>query len=127
MGHTALDFKYKSSERIVLMVHAFLGCDTVSQVYGADKDKLLKSDKLMDLCRNASGAFYTMSSTKVEVVAPRENHYLGYITERVVYLNQLRYKIFMQKHSGKPAISLSICHQQQVLQHVYCVYHQIET
>lgn len=60
MGHTALDFKYKSSGRIVLMVHAFLGYGTVSQVHGTDKDKLLKSDKLMDLCRNASGACYTM-------------------------------------------------------------------
>ena len=64
-------------------MHALLGCGTVSQIYGVGKDKIIRSDKLMDLCRNASGAFYGMSSTKAKVVAPGENYYLGYTTERV--------------------------------------------
>ena len=75
VGQTALDFKYRSNERIVLMVHPFLGCGTVSQIYGVGKDKILRSDRLMDLCRNASCACYGMSSTKAKVVAPRENYY----------------------------------------------------
>ena len=48
-------------------MHAFLGCDTVSKIYGIGKDEITKSPKLIDICDEVAPVFYNFISDMLEV------------------------------------------------------------
>ena len=50
----------------MLLIHAVLGCDTVSRIYGIGKDKI-KSPKLVKICCDVALIFYNHLSSKLDI------------------------------------------------------------
>ena len=45
----------------ILLIHAFLGCNTVFRIYGIGIDKITKSPKLLNICCDLPPTFYNQS------------------------------------------------------------------
>ena len=45
-------------EEVILLIHAFLGCDTVSRICGIGKNRITKSPKLVSICCDGAPIFY---------------------------------------------------------------------
>ena len=64
--------KEAGMQDIILMMHAFLGCDQTSRVYGVGKGKIVKNKKHREACRQAAALFYAYSSTSKNIKAAGE-------------------------------------------------------
>ena len=42
---------------VILIIHALLGCEAVFRIYGIGKDKITKSPKLVNICRDVAPIF----------------------------------------------------------------------
>ena len=58
---------------LILFVHAFFGCDTVSQLHGIAKDKIFKNERLKPPCLKASEIFFSSASTKSQIAKAGED------------------------------------------------------
>ena len=115
---------------IFLLVHAFLGCDTVSQIYGIVKNKTLKSEKLLSLCYDIAGVFYNSAATKPAVENAGEKLLLGIYNKRgIKCLNILRKTVFLEKVSGTTVVKPESLPptKESASQHSYRAFHQIRT
>ena len=64
------------SQDYILLAQAFLGCDTISRIYGLQKERVLKIDKMKEACKYASLVFYDSSSKKEDIEKAGENFLL---------------------------------------------------
>ena len=114
---------------IILLTHAFLGCDTTSRIYGIGKDKIIRSTKLQEVCRDAADIFYSANATKEQVQEEGEMLLLNLLNRpTMASLNEARGKIFMEKVDGKQVVkpeSLPPNVDEGTL-HFYRVYHTIQ-
>ena len=86
----------------ILLIHAFLGCDTVSRIYGISKDKITKFPKLFNICSDFPPMFYDDLSTKLNIQEAGQKLSLGLHNQvNIELLNTLRLKIFMGKFARK--------------------------
>ena len=109
--------------------HAFLGCDTVSQIYGIAKNKILKSEKLLCLRYDVAGVFYNSVATKPAVEKAGEKLLLGIYNKKGIHcLNILRQKVFMEKVAGTTVVKPESLPptKDSASQHIYCGFHQIQ-
>ena len=89
----------------ILLQHTFLGCDTVSRIFGIGKSKLMSNTHLLTLCKEATKIFYSAESTKEEIENTGVKLLLAiYNKSNVDSLNKLRYKTFMDKIRGTNAV-----------------------
>ena len=87
----------------ILLIYTFLGCDTVSRIYGIDKDKITKCRKLVNICCDVAPIFYNYFSSKLGIQEAGGKFLLGlYKRVNMGSLNKLRHKIFVEKVAGKP-------------------------
>ena len=115
---------------MILFIHAFFGCDTVSQLHGIAKDKVFKNDRLKPPCLKASKVFYSIESTKSQIVKSGENFLLSiYNKKDISCLNKLRYKIFMEKVAARNVVTPQSLPptRDSAYHHFFRVYHQIQT
>ena len=85
----------------VLLQHAFLGCDTVSRIFGIGKDKIMNCNRLLVLCKEVSVPFYSPCSTKRDIEDAGMKLFGIYNRKKFTCLNKLRYKMFMENICGK--------------------------
>ena len=86
----------------ILLIYTFLGCDTVSRIYGIDKDKITKCRKLVNICCDVAPIFYNYFSSKLDIQEAGGKFLLGFYKRvNMGSLNKLRHKIFMEKVAGK--------------------------
>lgn len=114
----------------VLLQHAFLGCDTVSRIFGIGKDKIINNKRVLSLCQEVSKPFYSPHATKAEIEDAGIKLLLGiYNRKSFTCLNKLRFKIFMEKISGKNAVKPEQLPptMDSAKQHFLRVYHQLQT
>ena len=113
----------------ILLQHAFLGCDTVSRVFGMGKGKIMDTPRLRELCISLAPIFYSSTSSKEEIEEAGLKMMLALYNSKIPTLNKLRYKVFMEKvtgaHSIKP-VSLPPT-EDAARQHFLRAYHQIQT
>ena len=102
----------------ILFLHAVLGCDTTSHLYGIGKGTSLKKFKLSQHFREQAKVFATESATPKEISTAGEQAlvilYNGTPGESLDYL---RYKRFYEKFlQTLPAFTHKPCHPLQLLQ-----------
>ena len=115
---------------IILLVHAFLGCDTVSQIYGIAKNKIVKSQKLLSLCYDVYNVFYNSAATKAQVEKAGGRLLLGIFNKKGIQcINILRQKVFMEKVAGTTVVKPESLPptKDSASQHSYRAFHQIQT
>ena len=114
---------------IILLTHAFLGCDTTSRFFGIGKDKIIKSTKLQEVCRDAAEIFYSANATKEQVQKEGERLLLNLLKRpTMASLNEARGKIFMEKVDGKQVVKPEslLSNVDEGTLHFYRVYHTIQ-
>ena len=113
----------------LLFLHAFLGCDTTSRIYGIGKGSILKKFKDSVSLQQAAIIFNDPNSTHSQVQDAGEKALVAiYGGKKTENLNMLRFR----KYSEKVATSLSHC-DPKVLPptaaaakfHSYCVFLQV--
>ena len=114
----------------MLLIHAFLGCDTVSRIYGIGRDKITKFSKLVNICCDVAPKFYNHLSSKLDIQEAGEKLLLGlYNRVNIGSLNKLIHKVFLEKVARKsvvksqqlpPTTDTSKCHS-------FRVFHQTQT
>ena len=113
----------------ILLQHAFLGCDTVSRIFGIGKGKVMDNPHLLSVCANVASVFYSSESSKDSIQKAGESLLLAIYKNKQGGLNKIRYKVFMEKLSGKNAVkpeSLPPTEDSAYL-HFLRVYHQVQT
>ncbi len=82
----------------ILFVHAFLGCDSTSRLFGVGKSAALK----MIVNKNktfvkAAQVFHDINSSKSDIISSREKAVALFYTKKVMPIDDLRYEIFSKK------------------------------
>lgn len=54
-------------KELILLIHAFLGCETVFRIYSIGKDKITKSPKLVNICFDVAQIFCNHLSSKLDI------------------------------------------------------------
>ena len=88
--------------RHVLFIHALLGCDTTSSLFGIGKGASLKKLSTSDYFQQQAKIFDNESSTSEEITAAGENALVCiYGGKHGQNLNQLRYQRYIEKLASK--------------------------
>ena len=108
----------------MLLIHAFLGCGTVSRIYGIGRDKITKFSKLVNICCDIAPIFYNHLSSKLDIQEAGEKLLFGlYNRVNIGSLNKLIHKVFLEKIARKsvvkpqqlpPTTDTSKCHSFRV-------------
>ena len=113
----------------ILFMHAFMGCDIVSQIYNVAKDKILKA-QIAQKRQEDYQMFYDAQATKAQLCQAGKDILLTiYGKPRGSCLNTLRCKGFMEKVAGKTAVqphSLPPT-DDAAEQHFLRAYHRVQT
>ena len=65
---------------VILLLHAFLRCNTVFRIYGIGRDKIAKCPKLLNICCDLPPTFYNQLNSNLDIQEAGENYFLAYIT-----------------------------------------------
>lgn len=118
-------------QKNILFVHALLGCDTTSSIYGFGKGVALHKIKTDALFREQADVFNCAVATKEEVVEAGEKALLCLYNNKLTdeSLNSLRYtrfcqkvatgKSFLQRESLPPTSSAATYHSRRVYFQIY--------
>ena len=79
---------------VILLIHAFLGCNTVFRFYGIGRDKIAKSPKLLNICCDLPPTFCNQLNSKLDIQEAGENLFFGlYNRANITSLKKLRHKL----------------------------------
>ena len=81
----------------ILFIHAILGCDTTSHMYGIGKGKALKKFQSSVEFRQAAATFHTRDANKADIIAAGEKALLCLLNAKEEDLDKTRYRRFCQK------------------------------
>ena len=85
-------------QNLILLMHAFLGCDQTSRVFGIGKGKVWKNNTMKNAFVSAASIFYQCSSRKEDVKKAGEDLMLAVLNRtKDVTLDAARLKVFMEK------------------------------
>ena len=85
-------------QNLILLMHAFLGYDHTSRVFGIGKGKVCKNNTMKNAFVSAASIFYQCSSRKEEVKKAGEDLMLTVLNRtKDVTLDAARLKVFMEK------------------------------
>ena len=116
-------------QHLVLLVHAFLGCDTTSRIFNIGKNKVFNNSTLCEIFSEETKVFYSIDSTAEEIARSGRKLFTAlYCKGYQGTLNELRAKTFLTKVKNKNIVKPSGLPptSDEATLHAYRVYHQVQ-
>ena len=89
---------------VILLIHAFFGCDTFFRICGIGKDKITKSLKLFNICCGLPSIFYNHLSSKLDTQEAEGKFFGLYNRVKIRSLEKLGHKVFMKMVARKSVV-----------------------